>query len=124
MLGLGRAAWQSIACLPGREAIDLTMLGGLLPKVAGPCLVIASAGTVNTVPLETAAAFREHGRLRNSLEEDPAGAERVLKDLEELGIPLDEITDRLLIEGVDLFASAFRKLLDAIRARSVEAPAR
>lgn len=48
MLGLGRAAWQGIACLPGREAIDLTMLGGLLPKVAGPCVVIASAGTVNT----------------------------------------------------------------------------
>jgi transaldolase len=85
---------------------------------------LIGAGTVNTIPLDTAAAFREHGRLRNSLEEDPAGAERALEDLEALGISLDEITDRLLNEGVELFASAFRKLLDAIRTRSVEAPAR
>lgn len=48
MLGLGRAAWQVIACLPGREAMDLRMLERLLTQAAGPCVVIASAGTVNT----------------------------------------------------------------------------
>lgn len=48
MLGLGRAAWQGIACLPGREAMDLTALESLLAAAAGPCVVIASAGTVNT----------------------------------------------------------------------------
>ncbi len=48
MLGLGRAAWQAIACLPGREAMDLTLLERSLAQAAGPCVVIASAGTVNT----------------------------------------------------------------------------
>ena len=32
LLGLGRAAWQGIACLPGREAMDLTALERQLPK--------------------------------------------------------------------------------------------
>jgi transaldolase / glucose-6-phosphate isomerase len=80
--------------------------------------------TVNTLPPATAAAFREHGQPRNSLEEDPAGAGRVLNELEALGISFDEVTDRLLTEGVELFASAFQGLLGAIRKTSVEAPPR
>ena len=48
MLGLGCAAWQKVACLPGREAMDLAALERHLTGVSGPCAVIASAGTVNT----------------------------------------------------------------------------
>jgi glutamate/tyrosine decarboxylase-like PLP-dependent enzyme len=48
MLGLGRGAWQKVACLPDREAIDVAALERLLAKDGGPCVVIASAGTVNT----------------------------------------------------------------------------
>ncbi len=48
MLGLGRAGWQGIAHLPGREAMDLGALERQLGAAAGPCVVIASAGTVNT----------------------------------------------------------------------------
>ena len=76
---------------------------------------LIGADTINTMPPATAAAFRDHGQLRNSLEEDPAGAEQVLKELEALGISLDAVTDRLLAEGVEQFASAFQSLLEAIR---------
>jgi len=76
--------------------------------------------TVNTMPPLTAAAFREHGRLRNALAED-SGAERVLEQLGELGISLDAVTGRLLHEGVELFDAAFRRLLEAV-AKSVTAP--
>jgi glutamate/tyrosine decarboxylase-like PLP-dependent enzyme len=48
MLGLGRRTWQEVACQPGRESIDVSALERLLANEDGPCVVIASAGTVNT----------------------------------------------------------------------------
>ena len=48
MLGLGRNVWQKVTCLPGREAMDVSALERLLSKENGPCVVSASAGTVNT----------------------------------------------------------------------------
>jgi len=38
----------------------------------------------------------------------------VLEKLADLGIDLDEVTDELLVEGVDKFAKPFDKLLQAI----------
>jgi len=70
--------------------------------------------TINTVPPATLDAFRDHGKLRDSLEEDVSGAERILADFARAGISLDEITDQLVDEGVKLFADAFDKLLGAV----------
>ncbi len=70
--------------------------------------------TINTVPPATLDAFRNHGKPRDSLEEDVAGAERVLGDLARSGISLDATTDQLVDEGVKLFADAFDKLLGAV----------
>ena len=70
--------------------------------------------TVNTVPPATLEAFRDHGKLRDSLEEDIAGAERVLAELAGSGISLDAVTAKLVEEGVKLFADAFDKLLGAV----------
>ncbi|WP_374349061.1 aspartate aminotransferase family protein [Chitinimonas sp.] len=53
MLGLGRQSIETIACLPDREAIDLAALEARLIALAGaPCLVVANAGTVNTVDFD------------------------------------------------------------------------
>lgn len=73
--------------------------------------------TVNTMPSSTLEAFRDHGRPRFSLEEDVEGAEATMRTLERIGISMDEVTDRLLDEGVRLFAEAFDKLLRAVEAR-------
>lgn len=70
--------------------------------------------TVNTMPPATFEAFREHGNLRTSLTEDIAGAHNTMEDLAKVGISMQEITDKLLREGVQLFAEAFDKLLNAI----------
>ncbi|MEW6643958.1 MAG: bifunctional transaldolase/phosoglucose isomerase [Pseudomonadota bacterium] len=70
--------------------------------------------TVNTVPPATLDAFRDHGKLRDSLEENVPEAERVLAELARAGISLEAITDRLVEEGVTLFAEAFDKLLGAV----------
>lgn len=70
--------------------------------------------TVNTIPPATLDLFRDHGRTRLSLEEDVDEARATLATLEAAGISLDAITSRLVDEGIDLFADAFRKLLAAI----------
>ena len=70
--------------------------------------------TVNTMPPATIDAFRDHGRLRNALTEDVAGAARVMQDLARAGISMKEVTDKLTDDGVKLFAEAFDKLLAAV----------
>jgi len=70
--------------------------------------------TVNTMPPATIDAFRDHGRLRNSLVEDTAGAQKVMDDLARSGISMKEVTDKLTDDGVKLFADAFDKLLAAV----------
>jgi transaldolase/glucose-6-phosphate isomerase len=70
--------------------------------------------TVNTMPPATIDAFRDHGKLRNSLTEDLPGAQKVMDDLAKAGVSIKEVTDKLTDDGVKLFADAFDKLLAAV----------
>jgi transaldolase/glucose-6-phosphate isomerase len=70
--------------------------------------------TVDTMPPATMDAFRDHGRLRASLEENVDEARRVMEDLERAGISMKQVTDQLTTDGVKLFADAFEKLLAAV----------
>ncbi len=70
--------------------------------------------TVNTVPPATLDAFRDHGKVRQSLTEDLKGAENVMRTLEQSGISMKEVTDTLVTEGVQKFAESFDDLFQAI----------
>ena len=70
--------------------------------------------TVDTMPPATIDAFRDHGKLRNSLTEDLAGAQNVMDNLAKAGISIKEVTTKLTDDGVKLFADAFHKLLAAV----------
>ncbi|WP_315796658.1 bifunctional transaldolase/phosoglucose isomerase [Bradyrhizobium sp. SZCCHNRI3043] len=70
--------------------------------------------TVNTVPPATLDAFRDHGKVRDSLEEDVDAAQAALEDLAKTGISLDDITADLVIDGVKQFADAADKLYGAV----------
>ena len=70
--------------------------------------------TVNTMPPATIDAFRDHGKLRNSLTEDIPGAKKTMADLERAGISMKQVTDKLTDDGVKLFADAFDKLLASV----------
>jgi transaldolase/glucose-6-phosphate isomerase len=70
--------------------------------------------TINTVPPATLDAFRDHGEVRDSLEENVEDARRVLDELQRSGISLDEITSELVKDGVRLFAEAADKLYGAV----------
>jgi len=73
--------------------------------------------TVNTLPPATLDAFRDHGRPGPTLMDSGAEAEEVMRLLAAEGISLHEVTDRLLVEGVQQFAEAYEKLVAAIAAR-------
>ncbi len=73
--------------------------------------------TVNTLPPETLAAFRDHGRVRPSLAEDVEGAAARLEALQRLGIDLDAATRELQEEGVVKFARPHDELLAALAAK-------
>ncbi|MBV9533435.1 MAG: bifunctional transaldolase/phosoglucose isomerase, partial [Bradyrhizobium sp.] len=70
--------------------------------------------TINTMPPATLQAFRDHGRLRDSLEENIDEARHILAELEKSGISLDAITDDLVKDGVRLFADSADKLYGAV----------
>jgi transaldolase / glucose-6-phosphate isomerase len=74
---------------------------------------LIGADTVDTIPPATFDAFRDHGKLRNSLTENVPDAQKTMDNLAKAGISMKEITDKLLVDGVKIFHDAFVKLLAA-----------
>jgi len=78
---------------------------------------LIGADTINTMPVETLAAFRDHGRARASLEADLKEAGTTLAELAAVGISLRDVTDQLVVEGIQKFQEPFDKLLAALAIR-------
>ena len=74
--------------------------------------------TVNTVPLETLDAYRDHGEPKARLEQDVKKARWVLERLPELGISIDKVTRQLEDEGVEKFDKPFDKLMETLAQKS------
>jgi glutamate/tyrosine decarboxylase-like PLP-dependent enzyme len=74
MLGMGRGAITTVECLPNREAINIAVLEEHLKNQNGqPCIVVANAGTVNTVDFDNLNAIAElHTRYKFWLHVDAA----------------------------------------------------
>jgi transaldolase / glucose-6-phosphate isomerase len=73
--------------------------------------------TVNTVPPATFTAFRDHGKVRLSLEENMGEAGKTIEKLSDIGINLKDVTDKLQEEGVKSFADSFRTLMGSISSK-------
>lgn len=76
--------------------------------------VLIGKETVNTIPIETLNAFRDHGIVANTLEDDLDKATHVLQQLNENGINIDAITQKLEDEGIEKFNKPYDKILKAI----------
>lgn len=73
--------------------------------------------TVNTMPPQTLEAFQDHGTPAVTVRNDLNAAQRVLADLADAGISMDEVTSELEAEGVKKFADSFAELLAVIAER-------
>ncbi len=70
--------------------------------------------TVNTVPVETLNAYRDHGKPKARLEQEVVKAHWILDRLLELGVSIDKVTQQLEDEGVQKFSKAFDELMEAL----------
>ena len=77
--------------------------------------------TVNTVPPATLDAFRDHGVAEVTITRELEQAKQALKQLEEMGISMEVVTQELEEEGVKAFADAFAQLLKTIDERRITA---
>ncbi len=109
--------WEKLAAKGARPQRMLWASTGTKNKDYSDVLYVEELigpDTINTVPPATLDAFRDHGKPRDSLEENVEDARRVLEELERSGISLDTITEELVKDGVKLFADAADKLYGAV----------
>jgi transaldolase len=73
--------------------------------------------TVNTMPLETINAYRDHGDPANRLSDSVEEARLVLEKLQAFGIDLAAVTQQLEREGVKKFVEPYDKVISTINKR-------
>jgi transaldolase/glucose-6-phosphate isomerase len=109
--------WEKLAAKGARPQRMLWASTGTKNKDYSDVLYVEELigpNTINTVPPATLDAFRDHGKLRDSLEENVEEARRVLDELARSGISLEAITAELVVDGVKQFADAADKLYGAV----------
>ncbi len=109
--------WQQLAAYGGQtQRLLWASTGTKNPQFSDVLYVeeLIGADTVNTIPPATLAAFRDRGGLADTLTESVNTAREVLLSLRPAGISFQQVTDQLLVEGVQLFMNAFDQLLSAV----------
>jgi transaldolase len=71
--------------------------------------------SINTLPDATLAAFRDHGRTAAHLTDGLEDAQAHIHALEALCIDPAELGERLQVDGLRLFAEAYKKLLNSVQ---------
>ena len=78
---------------------------------------LIGAETIDTMPIETLRAFREHGKARPSLESDIDQAKATLAELEATGVSLRAVTDDLIVDGIKKFQEPYDKMIASLAIR-------
>jgi transaldolase/glucose-6-phosphate isomerase len=122
--------WQKLAARGARPQRLLWASTGTKNKAYSDVLYVDTLigpDTVNTMPPETIAAFRDHGHAAATLQQGWDEAEKTLAELACFGISLETATDWLVDDGVEKFAQAADQLygaiadkIDALQGRPVE----
>ncbi|MFZ3236847.1 MAG: bifunctional transaldolase/phosoglucose isomerase, partial [Stellaceae bacterium] len=114
----GDERWQRLAQQGAQSQRLLWASTGTKNKAYSDVLYVdelIGSDTVNTMPPATMDAYRDHGQPRASLEEDVEGAKAVMDALPGAGISIDAVTQRLVEDGVRLFADAADQLYAAVQ---------
>ena len=73
---------------------------------------------VNTMPPATIDAFRDHGNVKRTVDQDVEGARKVVDELDRLGISMDDVTDKLLKDGIASFQKSFDTLIGGLNQKT------
>ena len=69
---------------------------------------------VNTMPPATIDAFRDHGNVKRTVDQNVDASEKVIADLNRLGISMKDVTDKLLTDGIASFQKSFDTLVGGL----------
>jgi transaldolase len=72
---------------------------------------LVGADTVNTMPEPTLRAFLDHGVAKETLESDLDQVAELTRELDAAGISMEQVTAKLLADGVKAFADSYDDLL-------------
>src|SRR4029077_2933895 len=75
---------------------------------------LIGADTVNTLPLPTIDAARDHAQVKPTLPGDAGAAQKVIEDLGKAGISMKDVTRQLEEDGVKLFSDSYDELLKSL----------
>ncbi|HXQ09794.1 MAG TPA: bifunctional transaldolase/phosoglucose isomerase [Caulobacteraceae bacterium] len=109
--------WQAMTAAGARpQRLLWASTGTKNPAYSDVLYIEALIGpdTINTVPPKTMDAFRDRGRVAPTLGQGVDEAEAILAAAERLGLGLQDVTDRLVEDGVKQFAEAADKLYAAV----------
>jgi len=116
----GGARWKALAAKGARpQRLLWASTSTKNPKYSDTMYVEPLIGpdTVNTMPMETVDAYRDHGKPASRIRDGVADAARSIAQLKEIGIDLAVATQQLEDEGVKKFIDPFEKLLASIEAK-------
>lgn len=112
--------WQALADKGAKtQRVLWASTGTKNPKFSDVLYVDELIGpeTVNTIPPATLDAFRDHGKVRRTLDQGLDQADAVMGKLEQSGISMKAVTDQLVDEGVKSFSDSFHQLISAVESR-------
>jgi len=112
--------WQALAAKGARPQRLLWASTGVKNPTYRDVLYVEELigpDTVNTMPVPTFEAFRDHGVVAATLTLGVDDARQVMAALETVGISMLDVTDRLQTDAVRLFVAPFDNLLGAIETR-------
>jgi transaldolase len=75
---------------------------------------LIGSDTVNTMPPKLIEAFKDHGEVERTVDKRLGAAEGVIREIEAVGIPMKDVTDTLLREGIASFQKSFDTLTAGI----------
>jgi transaldolase len=112
--------WQALAAKGAKpQRVLWASTGTKNPKYSDVLYIEELIGrdTVNTIPPATLDAFRDHGKVRSTLEQGLDEADAVMRKLEQAGISMKAVTDQLVEDGVKSFSESFQQLISAVGTR-------
>lgn len=74
--------------------------------------------TINTMPPATMEAFRDHGATARTVDTEWTAAEQLFHDLEQAGVHMKDVTDKLLSDGLASFQKSFDSLLHGLERKA------